>query len=160
MRRSHFAACLFRRFARPPPRIAGRHDHGPVPALNPFLGDSCLPGPGVGREMRDVRGKIDDAREGGLISGRQARRLRREARAIERLADVYGPTACRSRSGGSWTQGRSFAARPGERRAGERRATTAADHSSSSSWRTPGSHFLEMAHEDAELQLSLECGKR
>ncbi|HEY5721757.1 MAG TPA: hypothetical protein VIT45_05495 [Allosphingosinicella sp.] len=84
-----FAACLL--LASPAvAQIAERHRPGPIPASNPFLEDSFLPGPGIGREMRDVRGKIDDAREGGLISGREARQLRREARAIERLAHVYG----------------------------------------------------------------------
>ena len=84
-----FAACLL--LASPAAaQIAGRHDYEPVPIANPFLGDSSLPGPGIGREMRDVRGKIHDARESGLISGREARQLRREARAIERLAHAYG----------------------------------------------------------------------
>jgi hypothetical protein len=84
-----FAACLL--LAAPASaQIAGRHDYEPVPAANPFLDDSSLPGAGIGREMRDVRGKIHDARESGLISGREARQLRREARSIERLAYVYG----------------------------------------------------------------------
>ena len=99
-----FAACIL--LASPATaQIAERHRHDPVPPFNPFLEVSSLPGPGVGREMRQVRGKIDDAREGGLISGREARQLRREARAIERLAIVYGATASRSRSGGSWIPG-------------------------------------------------------
>ena len=84
-----FAACLL--LASPAAaQIAERHRHDPVPASNPFLEDSSLPGPGIGREMRDVRGKIHNARESGLISGREARQLRREARTIERLASVYG----------------------------------------------------------------------
>jgi hypothetical protein len=84
-----FALCLL--LAAPASaQIAGRHDYEPVPIANPFLADSSLPGPGIGQEMRDVRGKIHDARESGQISGREARQLRRESRAIERLAGVYG----------------------------------------------------------------------
>ena len=83
------AACLL--IASPAAaQIAGRHDYEPVAAFNPFLEDSSLLGPSIGREMRDVRGKIDNARESGLISGREARQLRRETRQIERLAYSYG----------------------------------------------------------------------
>jgi hypothetical protein len=83
------AACLL--LATPAAaQIAAPHDYGPVPVSNPFLGDSSLPGPGTGRDMRDVRGRIDRARESGLISNREARQLRRESRAIERLAGAYG----------------------------------------------------------------------
>lgn len=84
-----FAACLFLASAAAA-QIAERPRHDPVPPSNPFLGDSSLPGPGIGREMRQVRGKIHSARESGLISRREARQLRREARAIERLESVYG----------------------------------------------------------------------
>ena len=86
-----FAFAVFLLLATPASaQIAGRHDYEPVPAANPFLPDSSLPGPGIGREMRDVRGKIRDARESGAISGREARQLRRETRAIERAAYTYG----------------------------------------------------------------------
>ena len=71
-------------------QIAGKHDYGPVPLANPFLPDSRLPGPPVGKELRDIEGRIDRARESGRLSGREARRLDREARAIGRLARVYG----------------------------------------------------------------------
>ncbi|HEX9963918.1 MAG TPA: hypothetical protein VGB04_02935 [Allosphingosinicella sp.] len=71
-------------------QIAGKHDYGPAPVSSPFLEDSRLPGPGIGRELRDIDKRIDRARESGRLSGREARRLEREARAIGRLARVYG----------------------------------------------------------------------
>jgi hypothetical protein len=72
-------------------QIAGRPDYGDVPRMD-RVGrvDSRLPGPGIGNELRDVRGRIDDARESGRISGREARGYRREARAIGALASRYG----------------------------------------------------------------------
>ena len=71
-------------------QIAGKHDYGPVASSNPFLDDSRLPGPPLGKELRDIDRRIDEARDGGRLSGREARRLDREARAIGRLARVYG----------------------------------------------------------------------
>jgi hypothetical protein len=71
-------------------QIAGKHEYGPVGAANPFLADSRLPGPGVGRELRDLDRRIDRARESGALDRGEARRLEREARAIGRLADRYG----------------------------------------------------------------------
>jgi hypothetical protein len=71
-------------------QIAGKREYGPVPASSPFLPDSRLPGPGIGREVRDLEGRIDRARESGALSRGEARRLDREARAIGRLADRYG----------------------------------------------------------------------
>jgi len=71
-------------------QIAGKHDYGPVAPANPFLDDSRLPGPGLGKELRDIDRRIENAREAGRLSGREARRLDREARAIGRLARVYG----------------------------------------------------------------------
>ncbi|HEX6375037.1 MAG TPA: hypothetical protein VFZ91_04895 [Allosphingosinicella sp.] len=70
-------------------QIAGKHDYGPVAPANPFLADSRLPGPGIGRDLGDLREGIGRARDGGRISDREARRLDREARAIGRLARVY-----------------------------------------------------------------------
>ncbi|HEY0130175.1 MAG TPA: hypothetical protein VGB57_02135, partial [Allosphingosinicella sp.] len=49
-----------------------------------------LPGPALGKQLRDIDKRIDRARESGRLSGRDARRLEREARAIGRLARVYG----------------------------------------------------------------------
>jgi len=71
-------------------QIAPRHDYGPVGRSDPFLGDGRLPGPGVGRELRDVRGKIRDARESGQITRREARRLDRETRRVGLVARRYG----------------------------------------------------------------------
>lgn len=71
-------------------QIAGKRDYGPVPVSSPFLEDSRLPGPKVGKQLRDIDKRIDRARESGRISGREARRLEREARAIGRLARLYG----------------------------------------------------------------------
>lgn len=71
-------------------QITGRHDYGHVPVASPFLPDSRLGGPGLGKELRDLDRRIDRARDSGLISGREARRLGREARAIGRLGRIYG----------------------------------------------------------------------
>ncbi|HEX8222265.1 MAG TPA: hypothetical protein VF605_00450 [Allosphingosinicella sp.] len=71
-------------------QIAGKHDYGHVPISSPFLPDSRLGGPGLGKELRDIDRRIERARESGRLSGREARRLDRENRAIGRLARVYG----------------------------------------------------------------------
>jgi hypothetical protein len=72
-------------------QIAARPDYGDVPRMDRVGSvDSRLPGPGIGNDLREVRGRIDDARESGRISGREARSYRREARAIGVLASRYG----------------------------------------------------------------------
>jgi hypothetical protein len=71
-------------------QIAGKHDYGHVPVSSPFLPDSRLSAPPIGKELRDIDRKIDRARDTGALSGREARRLERENRAIGRLARVYG----------------------------------------------------------------------
>ncbi len=71
-------------------QIAGKREYGPVPSSSPFQADSRLPGPGIGREVRDLEGRIDRARESGRLSRGEARSLEREARAIGRLARRYG----------------------------------------------------------------------
>ncbi|MGZ8287302.1 MAG: hypothetical protein ACXW27_07570 [Allosphingosinicella sp.] len=71
-------------------QIAGKREYGPVAASSPFPADSRLPGPGIGREVRDLKGRVDEARDGGALSRGEARRLEREARAIGRLARLYG----------------------------------------------------------------------
>jgi len=71
-------------------QIAGKRDYGPAPTSSPFLPDSRLPGPGIGREVRDLESRIESARERGALSKGEARRLEREARAIGRLARLYG----------------------------------------------------------------------
>jgi hypothetical protein len=71
-------------------QIAGKRDYGPVPTASPLLADSRLPGPGIGREVRDIEGRIERARDRGDLSRGEARRLEREARALGRLARLYG----------------------------------------------------------------------
>ncbi len=67
--------------------IAPRRTPSPVPPRAPFgTGDSRLPGPGIYRDLRDIRGRIEEAREAGRISRSEARSLRREARAIDASA--------------------------------------------------------------------------
>lgn len=70
-------------------QIAGTPDYGDVRVPGPFLRDSRTPSPPVFGELRDIRGDIDRARESGIISGREARRLRREGRVVGALADRY-----------------------------------------------------------------------
>jgi hypothetical protein len=83
--------CLFPVAAPAAAQIAGRPVYGDVPRMDRIgQADSRLPGPGIGNDLRDVRGRIDDARESGRISGREARSYRREARAIGALAGRYG----------------------------------------------------------------------
>lgn len=70
-------------------QIAGKHDYGHIPVSSPFLPDSRLPAPPIGKELRDIDRRIDRARDSGTLTGREARRLERENRAIGRLARVY-----------------------------------------------------------------------
>ncbi|HEX2763213.1 MAG TPA: hypothetical protein VHM92_05125 [Allosphingosinicella sp.] len=70
-------------------QIAGKHDYGYVPVSSPFLPDSRLADPPIGKALRDIDRKIDRARDSGALSGREARRLERENRAIGRLARLY-----------------------------------------------------------------------
>ena len=70
-------------------QIAERHRYEPISLPNPFIGDSRLPGPGLGRDLRDIEGRIDRARDSGAITRREARQLRREARLIASLAGRY-----------------------------------------------------------------------
>ena len=70
-------------------QIVGRPDYGRVEAADPFLGNGYMPGPGLGRELRDIHQRIDRARRSGAITGREARQLRREAAVIAHLGHVY-----------------------------------------------------------------------
>ncbi len=70
--------------------IVGRPPSQPAPRSDPFIGDSWLPGPGTDRDVRDIRRRVDRARDSGTLSRREARRLNREARRIDRLAERYG----------------------------------------------------------------------
>ena len=93
MRRPAFPALALLAFAIAAPaaaQIAGKRDYGPVPTAGPFLPDSRLPGPGIGREVDDLEDRIDRARDSGALTRREARRLDREARAIGRLERRYG----------------------------------------------------------------------
>jgi hypothetical protein len=71
-------------------QIVGRPDYGPVARSSPFLPDSSLPAPSMGREVRDLRQRIDAAQDAGTLTRREARALQREARWIGRLAARYG----------------------------------------------------------------------
>jgi hypothetical protein len=71
-------------------QIVGKPTYGDVETPSPFLRDSRGPTPPIGRELRDIRGDIDRAREAGTISGREARQLRRQGRLIGSIAGSYG----------------------------------------------------------------------
>ena len=70
-------------------QIVGRTVYEPVGAPDPFLGNGVLPAPSTREELRDIDRRIDRGRASGAISRREARQLRREARAIARLDRVY-----------------------------------------------------------------------
>lgn len=57
---------------------------------NPLTIDRRATGPGIRGDMRDVRNRIDDARDAGTISRAEARQLRRETWAIDDLATRFG----------------------------------------------------------------------
>ena len=93
MRRLAVLSCLLLAATMAAPassQIVGRHEYGPAPQPNPFIGDSRLPPRGASRQAHKIEDRVERARDNGLISRRQARRLVREARAIERLAARYG----------------------------------------------------------------------
>ncbi|MGQ0559720.1 MAG: hypothetical protein ACT4OE_09075 [Sphingosinicella sp.] len=71
-------------------QIVGRRTHEPVPVSSPFLPDSRLPGPGIWREVAQVRGDIRRARDNGLLTRREAGALDRETRRIGHVAMRYG----------------------------------------------------------------------
>ena len=70
-------------------QIVGRPIYEPVGTADPFLGNGITPAPSTRDELRDIDRRIDRGRAGGLISRREARQLRREARAIARLHGAY-----------------------------------------------------------------------
>jgi hypothetical protein len=85
-----FAALAMALAAAPAPaQIVGRHDYGPVGRGNPFIGDSSFGWPGVRRDMRDIRDRIDDGRESGQLSQAEARQLRRDARRLAVVGRAY-----------------------------------------------------------------------
>ncbi|MGZ8282911.1 MAG: hypothetical protein ACXWUN_08170 [Allosphingosinicella sp.] len=71
-------------------QIVGSRHYPPVSVSNPFLPDSRMPGPAVWQEAQFLHRRIDRARDGGLISQREARRLHRETRGIVYRARHYG----------------------------------------------------------------------
>jgi hypothetical protein len=72
-------------------RIAERHPPRDVQRpSSPLIGDSRQRGPRIGREVGDIRNRIERARESGALSRREARQLKREARQIGNLARRYG----------------------------------------------------------------------
>lgn len=71
-------------------QIVGRPSYGDFATPSPFLRDSRGPTPPIGRELRDIRGDINRARDEGMISGREARQLRRQGRLIGSIAGRYG----------------------------------------------------------------------
>jgi hypothetical protein len=72
-------------------QIVGRPVYDDVPRMDRLgRADSRLPRPRIRSELRNVDERIDDARDSGRISPREARAYRREARAIASLARRYG----------------------------------------------------------------------
>ena len=71
-------------------QIAGSHIHSEVRRSNPFIDDGRPSRPKIRKDVHDLRKRVDQARENGTISAREARRLKREARHIRYLAGVYG----------------------------------------------------------------------
>ena len=72
-----------------PAQIVGSREYGPVSPGNPFIGDSSFGWPGIGRELRDIRGRIRDGRETGQLSRGEARQLRRDARRLALVGRAY-----------------------------------------------------------------------
>ena len=67
-----------------------RPSYPPVAAADPFLPDSRAPGPAIWQEVDFLHARIDRARDAGLITRREARRLNREAHRIADRAWTYG----------------------------------------------------------------------
>lgn len=70
-------------------QIVGPRPSSDYRAPDPFIGDSRLPGPSARRDASDIRRRIDRAEDSGRISRREAKRLDREARLIQRLERRY-----------------------------------------------------------------------
>lgn len=56
----------------------------------PYRPGSVPRAPDVGRDLADIRARIDDGRDAGTLSRRDARSYRRDVHQVERLADRYG----------------------------------------------------------------------
>ncbi len=63
-------------------------NEGRPPATSPP--SSAIPAPGVRRDLADIRARIDDGRDAGTLSRREARLYRRDAALVGTLADHYG----------------------------------------------------------------------
>jgi hypothetical protein len=71
-------------------QIAGPIPRQPISVPDPFLSRSSrIPAPSVWRDLGDIRDKIDQRRDSGGLSRREAKRLKRQARGIGRLAEQY-----------------------------------------------------------------------
>jgi hypothetical protein len=90
MRRLLFAFAALSLAAPAAAQIVGRNDYGHVGRGDPFLPDSSFGFPGLGRELRDIRGDIENARESGQLSRAEARQLRRDARRLGFAGRRYG----------------------------------------------------------------------
>ena len=71
-------------------QIVGTRSYPAVGLADPFLPDSRLPGPSARQEAGQLRDRIGRAREAGLITRREARRLHRQADRIAGRAHIYG----------------------------------------------------------------------
>ena len=69
--------------------IAGKPPAHPVPRVDPFTGDSRLPGPAISRDLRDIDNRLERRRDAGALTKSEVRRLRREQRVIRSLARRY-----------------------------------------------------------------------
>lgn len=71
-------------------QFVGKPAYEPVSAPSLFVADIGPPGPGTARELRQIRDRIDRARDSGTLSRKEARQLHREARLIGRNARLFG----------------------------------------------------------------------
>ena len=71
-------------------QIAAPRTYPSVGASDPFLPDSRLPGPAAWQEVGHLRDRIGRAREAGLISRREARRLYRQTNRLAARSRTYG----------------------------------------------------------------------
>jgi hypothetical protein len=91
MRRLAFAFLSLSLAASAAARIAERHPPREVQRPpNTLAVDSRQKGPGLRRDVQDIRQRIERERENGAISRREARQLKREARLIAVQAHRYG----------------------------------------------------------------------
>ena len=70
--------------------IAPRRNPEPVAKRDLFKGNGRVPGPGIYRDVDDIRDRIDDGRDSGALTRREARHLDRQARGLSWRARLYG----------------------------------------------------------------------